>query len=248
MSGFDFDRIADKLSAVMDTDSIDVWRITSAEPDRVLVCSDVKCHIEMQSADNPNPVAVDVPPIIQSLRVHMPTWVDIRNNDFVVAKKMDSAGNVIITYRGVCGFPAVDQARQSVLLTMNAATSPEEPPAPPLPVESPCFRLLVNGLFTQNDGSSGFGFHLFKRIPFTVIATGEPGNYTIETSVDRIEHPEMGTIQIWRNSRLRIYPTDEWVTLVYNPVQEDGVFKFSTFLYTPTEQEAAAYETSWYDD
>ena len=117
--GFDFDRISSTISSYMDTDLLDITRYAEGAKEASIVASNVPCHIEICSADNPEPLAVDVLPVVSSLRVHMPTSVDVQNGDYLIAKKMSSPGDVLIAYRGVCGHPAVDQARQYITLVMQ---------------------------------------------------------------------------------------------------------------------------------
>ena len=129
MSGFNFEQIGDVMSEFFDSDFIDIKRDVGSNLQEIY--SNIPCHISFTSTDNPDPTSVDIKPIIQSIIVHMPLWVDIKNDDFIIAKRMDSKGNLLKTYSGRCGNPIVSQGRQKVLMTMSA-TEPEEPtPVPP---------------------------------------------------------------------------------------------------------------------
>ena len=129
MSGFNFGQIGNIMSELFDSDFIDIKRDVGSNLQEMY--SNVPCHIAFASTDNPDPTTVDTKPIIQSINVHMPLWVDIKNNDFIVAKRMDSEGNLLKTYSGRCGNPIVSEGRQKVLMTMSA-TEPEDPtPVPP---------------------------------------------------------------------------------------------------------------------
>ena len=132
--GFDFGQIGGIVSNVMDTDYIDIRR--DVDSSLVEVYSNIPCHIAYISIDNPDEKTVDIKPIVQGIRVHVPLWVDIRNNDFLIAKKVGSDGSLIATYSGRCGMPVVSQGRKKVMMEMSA-TEPYEPtPVPPIdPIE-----------------------------------------------------------------------------------------------------------------
>lgn len=131
MAGFNFGVIGSTISKYMDTDYIDIKRDIDGKLQEVY--SNVPCNLEMSSTDNPDPLTIDLKPIVQSIVIHMNTWVDIQNNDFIIAKKMGMDGEVLQVYSGRCGNPATDQGRKKVIMTMNATNSEE--PTPPPPVE-----------------------------------------------------------------------------------------------------------------
>lgn len=128
MAGFNFGRIGEIVGNVMDTDKIDIGRsMTITNPDgstgvtdpREPIYTDVPCHIDFRTADNPNPAAVDVSPTIISITIHCAVDVDLQAGDFVYAKKCDYAGEVLETYTGAVGFNTVHQSRKSVQLAMR---------------------------------------------------------------------------------------------------------------------------------
>ena len=129
MSGFNFGQIGNIMSELFDTDLIDIKRDIGGNLQELY--SNISCHIAFVSTDNPNPTSVDTKPIIQSINIHLPLWVDIQNNDFIVAKRMDDNGNLLKIYSGRCGNPIVSQGRQKVLMTMSATESIEPTPIPP---------------------------------------------------------------------------------------------------------------------
>lgn len=131
MSGFKFGTIGNIISKYMDTDYIDIKRDIDGKLQEVY--SNVPCNLEMSSADNPDPLTIDLKPIIQSVTVHMNTWVDVQNNDFIVAKKMGTDGEVLQVYSGRCGYPATDQGRKKITISMSATDA--ETPTPPPPTE-----------------------------------------------------------------------------------------------------------------
>jgi len=320
MAGFNFGQIGDIVGDVMDTDFLDIYRDMGGVAGRVLIYSNIPCHAAFISADNPNPTTVDLMPIITSLRVHMPVWVDIQNADYLHVKRATTNNELMIVYKGVCGFPAVSQSRQSVTMQMNAGASPDEPiPPPPLQesvirveyvddigeniranaelrvqqgvpftvtppkiinytlyqatldrvsvpagdvtITNPLpeghevlfkyaefqtplfFRILVNGVFTRNNGSLGVGLHLFRRVPLVEYENGR-----VVTAVDRLVHPEMGIILFDVGTKLKMFSTDEWFTIATIPTATIGGFGFEITPYVPTPAEADAYETLWYDE
>ena len=129
MSGFNFGQIGNIISELFDTDYVDIKRDTSGQLQEIY--SNILCHIAFTSTDNPNPETVDIKPIIQSLTIHFPLWVDVKNNDFIIAKRMDNNGNLLAVYSGRCGNPIVSQGRQKVLVTMSGTESETPTPIPP---------------------------------------------------------------------------------------------------------------------
>ncbi len=148
MSGFNFGQISNVLSNVMDSDFIDIKRDSGGKLEEVY--SNVPCHLAFNSTDNPDPNSIDTKPIIQSINIHCSNWVDLCNNDFIVAKRMDNAGNLLKVYSGRCGNPVVSQGRQKVLMTMSA-TEPE-PPTPTPPINPAIIKInyLSNGTSIQD--------------------------------------------------------------------------------------------------
>ena len=130
MAGFNFGKIGSIISKVCDTDYVDIYRALPDMSERQLVHSNQLCNIQLQNADNPNPLAVDVVPVVTSVKIHFPIEADIQNNDYLIARKTDAEGNTLSIYRGVCGYPVVEQARQSVVLEMNTAEAPGKSNAP----------------------------------------------------------------------------------------------------------------------
>lgn len=148
MSGFNFGQIGNIMSELFDSDYIDIKRDVGSNLQEMY--SNVPCHIAFASTDNPDPTTVDIKPIIQSINIHMPLWVDIENNDFIVAKRMDSEGNLLKTYSGRCGNPIVSEGRKKVLITMSATESEEPTPVPPKNPAMIEINYLSNGISIQD--------------------------------------------------------------------------------------------------
>ena len=145
MKGFDFGQIGNIVSNMMDTDYIDIKR--DVDSSLVEVYSNIPCHVAYVSIDNPDGKTVDIKPVIQGITVHVPLWVDVRNNDFIIAKKIASDGSIAGVYSGRCGNPVVSMGRKKILMNMDA-TEPEEPtPVPP----SSYYTIKIN--YVSNTGS-----------------------------------------------------------------------------------------------
>lgn len=129
MAGFDFGRIGGIISKYVDSDFIDIKRDINGKLQEIY--SNIPCHVAYASTDNPDPTSVDVKPIIQSITVHLQLWVDIQNNDFLIAKKVGSDGSLIGTYSGRCGNPVISQGRKKVSMQMSGTEAEEATPLPP---------------------------------------------------------------------------------------------------------------------
>jgi len=239
----DFGQIADAIATAMDTDRLDIWR------GRVKAHSDIPCHIAIVSADKPDPAAVDVAPIATTLRIHMANGVDIRNNDYLVAKRTAHGGELIAAYGGVCGYPAASQARQSVTMQMASILPTATPPdagASVLPATR-FIRLLLNGAYTRSDGAAANGYHLCGNIAATDVTELPAGAYALTTTAATVKQTDAGTATIAAGSTIRLYPSDRWLTV--SDVTRDGdQWSIAASEYAPTAQEAAAQVTEWYDD
>lgn len=139
----DFGKIGDIASKFFDSDYIDIKRDMGGKLQEVY--SNIPCHVAYASTDNPDPTTVDIKPIIQSITVHCQLYVDIRNNDFIVAKKTGSDGSLIATYSGRCGNPVVSQGRKKVLMQMNGTENEEPTPVPPKDAATITFSYLSDG-------------------------------------------------------------------------------------------------------
>ena len=153
MAGFDFGRIGAVASRFFDSDYIDIKRDTAGELREIY--SNVPCHVAYASVDNPDPTTVDVKPIVQSITVHCPLYVDVRNNDFLVAKKMGADGTLLATYSGRCGNPVVSQGRKKVAMQMSGTEAEEATPVPPRTPAKITVRYLCDGEGIQDAAETG---------------------------------------------------------------------------------------------
>lgn len=128
MAGFDFSQIGDIISQCMDSDYIDIKRDVTGS--LMEIYSNIPCHIEFMTSDNPDPYTVDIKPKIQSLNIHLPIWVDVKNNDYIVAKKMSNDNKVLEVYSGRCGNPMLNQSRKNIIIG-TISTDNVQPTPPP---------------------------------------------------------------------------------------------------------------------
>jgi hypothetical protein len=129
MIGFNFGQIANTLANIMDTDYIDIRRDFGNE--LIEVYSNIPCHVSYSVADNPDIGSVDIRPIIQKIIINLGNWVDIRNNDYLVVKKMSENNEMLEVYSGRCGNPIVSQSRQRVTMLMSSTENDIATPPPP---------------------------------------------------------------------------------------------------------------------
>lgn len=168
MSRFDFSSIGDIISELFDSDYIDIKRDVSGKLTEVY--SNVSCHIAYNSTDNPNPNSVDVKPIIQSINIHLPNWVDIRNNDYIIAKKMNGNGTEILgTYNGRCGNPVISQSRKKVVMNMQGTDIESGEPIPPSIINSSDIQIDFNYNNSQIENSINKKVEIGETFTFSPI-------------------------------------------------------------------------------
>lgn len=145
----DFSGIGEIISKVFDSDYVDIRRDVGGILQEIY--SNVPCHISYSSVDNPDPNTVDIKPIIQSIVVHFPLYVDIRNNDFLVMKRMSNDNVILAVYSGRCGNPVVSQGRQKVLVSMISTEAETPTPVPPTDSVTVIVRCVSENNIIQDD-------------------------------------------------------------------------------------------------
>lgn len=188
MSGFNFGQIGNIMSELFDTDYVDIKRDESGQLKEVY--SNIKCHIAFSSVDNPNPETVDIKPIIQSLTVHFPLWVDVRNDDFIIAKRMSDSGDILAVYSGRCGNPIVSQGRQKVSVIMSATQNEEPTPVPPKDPINISLEFVSNGAEIQETSV----YQIEKGDNFQLTAPLIEGYIAVDCEIDG--EPQGSTIAI----------------------------------------------------
>ena len=141
-----FGFIGNIISNLFDSDYIDIKRNQFGKLQEVY--SNIPCHISYNSTDNPDSSSVDIKPIIQSITVNLPNWVDVRNDDFIVAKKMNENNELMAVYSGRCGNPVVSQSRKKFIMNMQGTEIETPTPTPPQ-IEDPS-KITINYLYDNN--------------------------------------------------------------------------------------------------
>ena len=127
MQKINFEPIGEAMR-VFDTDSMTIYRRTeiinpdgtSGETsDKVPLYTDIPCHIDFISSDNPDGATAETQPIIVGIRLHCGLEVDLQNGDYIVANKLSNEGDILETYKGMIGEPTVTQSRKSAEMKME---------------------------------------------------------------------------------------------------------------------------------
>ena len=115
----------DKVVAATFTDELDIYHyLNSTDTTSRTVAtslpstpsqSSVPCRISFMKIESPLPQEVDATPISTTPKIFCAAEVDIREGDYVVARRK-KLGIVIATYKGVVGLPNVFETHQEVLL------------------------------------------------------------------------------------------------------------------------------------
>ena len=128
MAGINFGVMAGPLS-FFDTDLMDIGRkqttinsdgSTGETSPNTPLYANVPCHVSFSTMDDPDSADADTQPIVTLVVVNCKNGVDLRNGDYITAKKCDATGNIMAVYSGLIGQPKVNQARQSATLAMRA--------------------------------------------------------------------------------------------------------------------------------
>lgn len=228
---FNFGQIGDVIANVMDSDYIDIKRDIDGKLQEVY--SNIPCHIAYASTDNPDPKTVDIKPIIQSITVHMQLFVDIRNNDFIVAKKIGSDGSIIATYSGRCGNPVVSQGRKKVLMQMNGTENDEPTPVPPKDSAEITISFVSDGSVIQD--SQTRKAEIGK--PFDLQAPAIEGYEAVECYID-------GVFQEGTTARIAEVEKDAEIQFVYAVSDKQEYFRYLVYgLYTKDD---GSFASGWH--
>lgn len=239
MNKVDFTQLSEPINNALDTDYIDIYRQINETPERDLLYSNVKCHIAIKTTDNPNPENVDVQPIITSLRIHCGTWVDLKNNDYIIAKKCDLNSNVLHYYSGIIGEPAVSMARQSVNMIMSSLNEGDEPIPPPPPIDE-SVSVFVNYLDELGEPIRETIEQQYKKGSDVIINPLNIENYAltrIELDGETVQKVEINDIQ--ENAIVNFYYQSVITItnirpLIYGDyIKDNGTYAYGLHLYAP---------------
>ncbi|MDR1067611.1 MAG: hypothetical protein LBL35_09335 [Clostridiales bacterium] len=117
--------MSDIISAWMDTDEMDVYRNEKEEREgappimtKVKILKDAPCHISFSRADS-----ADVGSERQTAKgvviINCVRGMDIRNGDFVTARRLGENGTTLAVYDGIIGKPNVSASRKSARLEVR---------------------------------------------------------------------------------------------------------------------------------
>lgn len=120
MKSVNFSILSDIFENAFDKDLIDVGRKeTITTPDgweseldpKIPLYTDIKCHIEPISIDNPDVGNTPTKPVFTSFMVYCAPNTDIKNGDYITLKTRDSMGNILEIQTGVAGEPKQYESR-----------------------------------------------------------------------------------------------------------------------------------------
>ena len=239
--GIDFTQLTSPISKAFDTDFMDVYRQIEGNPERDIIIINAPCHIAITTSDNPNPNSVDVQPIITSLRIHFDNSIKVKNNDYIVAKKTDTKGNILHYYSGIVGEPAVSMARQSVNMQMSTLKESDEPPTPPPVPPEESVDIYINYLDDNEENIKPSEIQKAKIGTTAIIQPKEIENYLLnrvklngelvatgEVEIENIEN-EQYTINFYYQSETEIKTIRPLVNGYYT--MDNGNVKSGYHLY-----------------
>ena len=91
------------------------------------------------STDNPEAIPTSNIPVIQTIEVHMPLYVDVRNGDTLTVKHVDSKNQITDAFRGVAAAPYTNDGRKHVSFVLQALGRDDiiNDVIPPPPIDTP---------------------------------------------------------------------------------------------------------------
>lgn len=116
------------IITTMFSDRVDITRYIDKEnedgstetalPDTPIY-TDVPCRISFSSDENPGDTDIDNTPIKLTPKIFCKLDADLQAGDYVTVRRLDDDGNVIATYSGKVGMPAVHVSHKEVLFYIN---------------------------------------------------------------------------------------------------------------------------------
>ena len=108
-------------------------------------------------------------------------------------------------------------------------------------------RILVDGLYTKDDGSLANGYHFYKKIDINSI-NEDDDLFTITCDdVDWIHEDNGKNISISIGTKMILIPGNIFVKVSSILSKSNGKITFIAEKFTPTENESNAYIAGWYD-
>ena len=107
-------------------------------------------------------------------------------------------------------------------------------------------RLLLNGLYTKDNGSLASGYYLYKKMPLTLLASNGSYDVTME-DITVIQEDTGDIIRIEENTKAVLFAG--YVFAQVESIEElVDSYRLKLVPYEPTEEERKAYLTEWYDE
>lgn len=116
------------IITTMFSDTMDITRYIDKENDdgtteTVLsdtpIYSGVPCRISFSSEENPGDTDIDNTPVKLSPKIFCKVGVDLQTGDYITVKRLNDDGEVIATYSGKVGMPAVYTSHKEALFYIN---------------------------------------------------------------------------------------------------------------------------------
>lgn len=108
------------------------------------------------------------------------------------------------------------------------------------------FRLLLNGIYTKDDGSLANGYYLYKKVPLNLIETTD-NSYRIQLDTIYYVHSDTSEIiTITKGTKLVLFPSQVYVEVTDIQTLIDS-YIITVSKFTPTQDELNAYVTEYYE-
>ena len=106
------------------TDKIDIFRLvnigTELDSEEAFVeYKNVSANLEFKNIDNPDVANFDRRPVLKTISIHCSNDIDLKNNDKIIAYKLNSKGEEMAEYTGVIGEPSYTQSGVEAMLIID---------------------------------------------------------------------------------------------------------------------------------
>jgi len=103
-----------------------------------VVHPNISVRINRKVVDAPKPTAVSSIPVQTSIQISVPVGTDIRSGDIIIAKQVNSKGQITAAWKGSAGAPYENDGRTHFFMAENALGRDDiintvtPPPRPPV--------------------------------------------------------------------------------------------------------------------
>jgi hypothetical protein len=154
------ERMGRVIADNFDIDYIDIYRANPTTYELQLQAPNLPCNFEIKQTDNPDPLTIDIKPVIMSIVIHFPITYDIQNDDYIIIKRTHLNGELIAFYQGRCGEIATYLSRKTVNVAIQTAGG--QLPKPPTPPQHETSLLTLDFL---NDKQENINPRIMSEIP-----------------------------------------------------------------------------------